>query len=328
MFGFDEQTIRRQIKQHRNKYLEQWRKEREQQQAREQRMSQAANDPYGMDDIVPPPSLPDDIPHTPHTTSPTTSNTPSAAVSDVEAQEREIIRLIVNYGMCYLGNTEYPDGSVLPSTVLQHISNELLMDNMSFSNPLYRRTFEIAQQYIEPYYRDLARFEEHMNEEIRQFVASEMATRDDEPDGLDSAALILAAERKEKAVNAKACVMAKNERMDFSSGYLMKVLCSIDDDAVRQLACDFATDNLPQLSKIHSQFAVILEERDRLLSVVTERIFNWKNALLIQQINETKSQIAHADSSELPKLMEHLQYLYSLRHQLAAVIGDRVVNPD
>ena len=327
LFGFDEQTIRRQIKQYRNKYLEQWRKEREQQQAREQRMSQAANDPG--DHVPPPPIIPDDIPISPvqvETTRQTSSAT--AAVSDVVAQEREIIRLIVNYGMCHLGDTKYEDGSVYPTTVLEHINNELNLDNMSFSHPLYKRTFDIAKQYIEPFYRDLAQFREQLNEQIKQFVASEMAADDDDPEGLDSAALINAAERKEKAVNAKASIKAKNEEMEFSSGYLMKVLCSIDDDPVRQLACEIATDNMPQLSKIHTQYAVILEERDRLVTVVTERLYNWKNALLIQQINETKSQIAHADSSELPQLMQHLQNLYSLRHELAAIIGDRVVNPD
>ena len=327
LFGFDEQTIRRQIKQYRNKYLEQWRKEREQQQAREQRMSQAAND--SGDHVPPPPIIPDDIPISPvqvETTRQTSSAT--AAVSDVVAQEREIIRLIVNYGMCHLGDTKYEDGSVCPTTVLEHINNELNLDNMSFSHPLYKRTFDIAKQYIEPFYRDLAQFREQLNEQIKQFVASEMAADDDDPEGLDSAALINAAERKEKAVNAKASIKAKNEEMEFSSGYLMKVLCSIDDDHVRQLACEIATDNMPQLSKIHTQYAIILEERDRLVTVVTERLYNWKNALLIQQINETKSQIAHADSSELPQLMQHLQNLYSLRHELAAIIGDRVVNPD
>ena len=327
LFGFDEQTIRRQIKQYRNKYLEQWRKEREQQQAREQRMSQAANDPG--DHVPPPPIIPDDIPISPvqvETTRQTSSAT--AAVSDVVAQEREIIRLIVNYGMCHLGDTKYEDGSVCPTTILEHINNELNLDNMSFSHPLYKRTFDIAKQYIEPFYRDLAQFREQLNEQIKHFVASEMAADDDDPEGLDSAALINAAERKEKAVNAKASIKAKNEEMEFSSGYLMKVLCSIDDDPVRQLACEIATDNMPQLSKIHTQYAVILEERDRLVTVVTERLYNWKNALLIQQINETKSQIAHADSSELPQLMQHLQNLYSLRHELAAIIGDRVVNPD
>ena len=121
--------------------------------------------------------------------------------------------------------------------------------------------------------------------------------------------------------------MANKERQEFRSSYLQRVLCSIDDDQVRQLACELASDNMPQLSKIHTQFTVIVEERDRLINLVPERIFNWKNALLVLKINDTKKQIAKASPEELPQLMEYLQKLYDLRHQLAAVIGDRVVNP-
>ena len=116
--------------------------------------------------------------------------------------------------------------------------------------------------------------------------------------------------------------------MEFNSSYLVKVLCSIDDDDIRQLACDLATDNMPQLSKIHTQFAVILEERDKLLSLVPDRLYNWQNALIVQKINEIKDRIAHAKADELPQLMERLQKLYADRHQLAAIIGDRVVNPN
>ena len=104
-------------------------------------------------------------------------------------------------------------------------------------------------------------------------------------------------------------------------------LCSLDNDDVRQLACDLATDNLPQLSKIHTQFAVIVEEQDKLLYIVPDRLYNWKNALLLLKINEVKAQIATAPSSQVPQLMENLQNLYKVRHELASYIGDRVVNP-
>ena len=156
-----------------------------------------------------------------------------------------------------------------------------------------------------------------------------MATQDiHEPDAFDSTSLINAEERKEKAVKAKANVIVKNELDEFNSGYLMKALCSINDDDVRQLACDLATDNMPQLSKIHTQLAVVVEEKDRLLRLVPERLSNWENALLVEQIDELKARIAHAQPDELPHLMEELQKLYALRHQLAAYIGDRVVNPN
>ena len=334
LFGFDEQTILRQIKQYRGKYLEQWRKEREQQQAREARMNQASGDntatqPAPPDDMPPAP-LPDDLfPETgPADTPPTTHH--AANVNDgIVVQEREVIRLIVNYGMCYLTDTEYDDGSVRPTTVLEHINNEIFLENMEFSDPLYKRTFELALQYVPQYYKDLEEFKKQLKESTNEYISQEMATQDEvAPDALDSAALISAQERKEKEVLSRANVRAKQAETEFSSSYLMKALCSIDDDDVRQLACDLATDNLPQLSKIHTQFAVILEERDKLLSLVPDRLYNWKNALLVQAINVIKERISHASAEELPQLMEHLQKLYNVRHELAAVIGDRVVNPN
>ncbi len=324
LFGMDEQTILRQIKQYRNKFLEQWRKERQQQQAREQRMAEL---PQGEGSFEVPPPMPDDNPT--DTSTPSSPSRTTRTSSLIDVQEREIIRLIVNYGMCYLTDTEYEDGSVRPTTVLEHINNELLLDKMSFSDPLYHRTFDISKRYIDSYYRDLEAFKTQLKELTPQYIAEEMENADDgqELDKMDNNSLIDAQEKKEKAAIAKANLRANNELTEFSSSYLMKVLCSLDDDDVRQLACDLASDNLPQLSKIHTQYATIVEERDKLVYLVPEQLYNWKNALLIMHINDVKAQIAHADAAQLPQLLEQLQELYQVRHQLAAIIGDRVVNP-
>ena len=336
LFGFDEQTILRQIKQHRNKYIEQWHKERQQQQAREQRQAaqqaggkSPAQQPEPQYDTPTLPPTPDDFVESDSTHGNGADNRDIAAHNGVDIQEREVIRLIVNYGMCYLTDTQYDDETVRPTTVLEYINNELLMDQMDFSNRLYKRTFEIAKRFIDPYYHDLASFNSQLEKDTREFISQEMVQTDDqEPLELDSHSLIVAQENKEKSIQAKANATAMKKLMDFSSSYLMKLLCSIDDDQVRQLACELATDNLPQLSKIHTKYTVIVEERDRLLSIVPERLYNWKNALLIIKINEVKAQIASAAADQLPQLLEHLQELYSVRHQLAAIIGDRVVNPN
>ena len=336
LFGFDEQTILRQIKQHRNKYIEQWHKERQQQQAREQRQAaqqaggkSPAQQPEPQYDTPTLPPTPDDFVESDSTHGNGADNRDIAAHNGVDIQEREVIRLIVNYGMCYLIDTQYDDDTVRPTTVLEYINNELLMDQMDFSNRLYKRTFEIAKRFIDPYYRDLASFNSQLEKDTREFISQEMVQTDDqEPLELDSHSLIVAQENKEKSIQAKANATAMKKLMDFSSSYLMKLLCSIDDDQVRQLACELATDNLPQLSKIHTKYTVIVEERDRLLSIVPERLYNWKNALLIIKINEVKAQIASAAADQLPQLLEHLQELYGVRHQLAAIIGDRVVNPN
>ena len=332
LFGFDEQTILRQIKQYRGKYLEQWRKERQQQQARDQRMAAQNVDnfpPAPRVDDIPPAPVPDDFSQeTGPSPLPPASGSQLSDASGVLVQEREVIRLIVNYGMCYLGDTRHDNETVRHTTVLEFISNELLLDEMTFSDPLYRETFEIAKRYIEPYYKELEVYKSQMQDRIDQYIAQEMAKQDDEElDAMDSASLINARERKEASVMAKVNANEMMGLMEFSCSYLQKVLCSIDNDPVRQLACDLATDSMPQLSKIHTQFAVVVEERDRLLDLVPERLYNWKNALLVVKINELKKQISQASPGELPQLMEHLQELYKIRHSIAAIIGDRVVNP-
>ena len=335
LFGFDEQTILRQIKQYRGKYKEQWRKEREQQQAREARESRnnppaIAEGPETDGETPPPPTFPlDDAPvyNEPPAVAPARRSV--SQTDNINVQEREVIRLVVNYGMCYLTDTEYDDGSVRHTTVLEHINNELNLDQMSFTDPLYKQIFEIAKQYIEPFYKDLAEFNVGLQDRMNELIRQEMAELDDnELSATDSTTLINAQELKEKAIRAKATVKSNQETQAFSSGYLQRILCSIDDDAVRQLACDLVTDNLPQLSKIHTKFAVVVEEQDRLQSIVPERLYNWKNALLVQRINETKNQIAHADPAQLPQLMKYLQELYEVRHRLAEILGDRVVNPN
>ena len=244
-------------------------------------------------------------------------------------QEREVIKLIVNYGMCHLCDTMYEDGTSRPTTVLEYINNELLLDQMEFSDPLYAHTFKTALQYIEPYYRDYKTFSDEVNKDKEDFIKKEMAKNDEEdPEAMDSKALIDAQEHKLKSIDARATAKALKELSDYSCGYLQRALCSIDDEPVRQLSCDIATENLPQLSKIHTQFAVIIEDRDRLINLVPERLYNWKNALLVMKINGLKSQIASASPEQLPQLMKQLQDLYKVRHELAAVIGDRVVNPN
>ena len=325
LFNMDEQTILRQIKHYRTKYLEQWDKERQQQKAREQRMRELGSQ---ADEQAPLPPPPDFVPQDEHSPEPV-STLPPSALNAVTVQEREVIKLIVNYGMCNLCDTVYEDGISRPTTVLEYINNELLLDQMEFSDPLYAHTFKMALQYVEPFYRDLESFSTEIEKHKEEYIKKEMAEQDDEdPEAMDSEALINAQDRKLKAVNAKATLKAQKEKQEFSCSYLQRVLCSIDDEQVRQLSCDIATESLPQLSKIHTQFAVIVEDRDRLPILVPERLYNWKNALLLLKINRLKSEIANASPEQLPQLMEKLQELYKVRHKLAAVIGDRVVNPN
>ncbi len=324
LFGIDEQTILRQIKYQRGKFIEQRDKEQRQQRERQERQKKQET----VDTPSTSPTVPD-IPAVPSSTTTPPAPPLHVAATSVEAQEHEIIKLIINHGMCYLCDTDYDeDGKGKPTTVLEYVRNEMSLDQMSFSNPLYARTFHLALDCLQDYYHELEQLKQQIQEQTARDINQQMAVNDEqEPDALDSAALIIAHERRLKEVTARATAQGQRQLQQFSGEYLQRMLCSTSDDQVRQLACDTATDNLPQLSKIHSQFAVILDERDRLVTLVPERIYNWKNALLLTRINELKAQIASASLEQQPALIKQLQQLYDTRHMLAAVIGDRVVNP-
>ena len=165
---------------------------------------------------------------------------------------------------------------------------------------------------------------EQKDSKIKQEMETEAVP---DPDALDSDALISAHERRLKEATDLVVAQGEKQIQQFSGDYLLRQLCSTSDDQVRQLATEVATDSMPQLSRIHTQFAVIVEERDRLYSLVPLFLYNWKNALLLLKINDLKAQIAAAEPEQQPVLISELQKLYNVRHKLAAVIGDRVVNP-
>ena len=326
LFDIDEQTILRQIKHHRGQFIQQRDKERRQQRERQERLEQQEQSEraYQPTAQLPPPAEMTDVAFTPP------ANTSVSAATSVEAQEREIIRIIINHGMCYLCDTIVDDeNKSKPTTVLEFIRNELTLDNMTFSNPLYAHTFEQALGCLDDYWKEYEKLKAKSDEQLAQDIEQEMATDDaPHPDGLDSQTLINARDNKLKQVTARLTAQAQRQLQEFSGDYLQRMLCSTSDDVVRQLATDLAIDSLPQLSKIHTQYGgVIVEDRDRLYSLVPVLLYNWKNALLLMKINNLKAQIASAEPEQQAELISQLQQLYNTRHKLAAVIGDRVVNP-
>ena len=108
--------------------------------------------------------------------------------------------------------------------------------------------------------------------------------------------------------------------------YLEKRLCSHPDDTLRATALELVSEKY-QLSKIHTRYAVILTELDRLSTLIPEALYNWKNAIVKCQINEAQHQLANAQGEEAAAILSRLQELYDLGRRLAKLIGERVVNP-
>lgn len=320
IFNIGEDVVIRDI----NKYILQNREEQAKQAERdrlrqERRADADTTTPEGSE------PLPNDsnAPEAPvaHTT-PAATNTVKVHNSDVYPQEETIIKYIVKYGMsnfCISYNEQQPDLSQY-ATVIEYIYGELNLDNITFSTPAFAKIFNESLQYLQGFYTDLQAYGEKVASESETMKQELMSKID--PIGLSNDDFTKEEERIKGVVSAD----TMSKMVTFRTHYLEKILCSHQDDDIRQVSSDLASEPYT-LSKIHTEYATIATELDRLQTLVPEAINNWKNALVVRRINEVQMEIQTAPSDKAEELMIELQQLYATRSQLSKLIGDRVVNP-
>ena len=222
--------------------------------------------------------------------------------------------------MCYLCDTEYDDG-IRPTTVVEHIYNELSIDNIAFSDPTFAQIFDIALHELEAFYSALARMEQETAVRNREKCEREISEIDPVGKSVDII------ENEEKRIRSKYNLLNVDEVNDFRQLYLERLLCSHANDRVREMSSRLATDRY-QLSKIHTLYTHVASEFDRLANLVPAALNNWKNAIIGQRIEQVKQQLKQGNTTvNAATLLQDLQELYRVRTELAKLIGDRVVNP-
>lgn len=237
-------------------------------------------------------------------------------------QEKELIRYVVKYGMCYICGLEADDGTKLPVTVTEYVRNELDADDMRFSNRVYDLIYEKALQEVNPFYDELNRIVDEQNRNgdeafsrLTRCAARSGSLDIDEVDKMESQLRARINERIARRVN------------EFRRLYLEKVLCSSENDEIRETSWNLANDEQP-LSKIHTQFATIVTDEQRLFTLLPKAINGWKNAMIECRIVDLNDKLKTAASEDdVLSIMQHLSQLYSQRSALAKEIGERVVNP-
>lgn len=320
LFGIKEEVLLREIQKQIRKNRDEEFKRRERDKLRQQAIT---TEPQLVpsDAEQPQQDAPPEFYATPQPTVPVFHRTEQIHLSDIDRQERVLIKYISKYGMCYLCDTAYDDGTQQPTTVVEFVHSELEIDKIQFSVPLHKAIFDFALNQVENFYRDLETFQRQTSEWADKEYAERLQTID--PTGLTNNEL----QKREQELRASVDEQVAQRITIFRQNYLERRLCSHPDDDIRNLACDLVTEK-HQLSKIYTQNAYVATEFDRLLSLVPKSIYTWKNALIADQIKSLQAQM---QSGRLDKdntqLLQRLQELYRVRSQLAKLIGDRVVNP-
>lgn len=102
------------------------------------------------------------------------------------------------------------------------------------------------------------------------------------------------------------------------------------DSEISRIATDMVAEKY-QLSKIHTKYATIEEEKDKLFDLVPRALFELKDAIIrldIKRINDEIKTAALAGDMELTfSLMEEVTEKNQLRAVLAKELGERIITP-
>lgn len=240
--------------------------------------------------------------------------------------ERQVMRYLMKYGMMDF-NAVDADGNEFAIPVVEVISNELAVDDINFSDEDLKHVYEMcltlsqdgyenalagATDEAESIYRDLIK---SGHDEISR-TATDMAT-------IQANELVV----KEKAAQAR-----DEYIREFKKLYLQKQLLSSSDDTVRRIANELVPDKYV-LSKVHTKYATVEKEEDRLGEIIPRAIAEWKDAILGCRLDELRAQIGSLDpstegyESRLLSLMQQTAEIIGLRKQFAVFMGERVISP-
>ncbi len=243
----------------------------------------------------------------------------SPVVDKIYLAEKDVAHYIAKYGFCYLCNTAYEDG-LHETSVVEFLRNELLADNMMFSDSTFRSIFSEAVDMIPEFYSALELERQRIEDEKEKWFNARVEEISDQ---MHNMATIEKLERDAKEQIAK---RADNELNNWRTTYLERRLLSSPDDDVRNVTNDLVQEKY-QISKIHTQYGNIETEFDRLSTFVPMALTIWKMALVDKEIEGIHFQLKTAVGDRAIQLLQQLQAFNDLRRQLAKISGERVITP-
>lgn len=238
--------------------------------------------------------------------------------------ERELARYITRYAMvpCFLAEID-DQGNTSPMTVVEYIDAELRYDEITFANPdiraLYDNTLLLLPDFREARRAAEAKALEHERRAMAEGI--ETIGRDHAAEG------IAGIERAEDALRKRLAAEREAEIDLFDTRYAENILISSPDDAIRNLANDLAADR-HHLSRIHTKYAHVETERERLPVLVPRAVYELKYALLELQLRDMGRRLAEAgtDIDTQISIMRAIQELSEVRKELARYLGERTLS--
>ncbi len=243
---------------------------------------------------------------------------PQPAVSaTVSLYERELLRYIVKYGMATLIEE---DGN--PMSVLEYVRAELEADDINFATPLYALIFQKSMAMMDTSW---SADSVACQEKLDALYAGEM--REGEEEIRMQATDLADIENREKLLKERCDDNYLQRLDDFAVRYIESRLVSDQDDGVRRTATDLVAERYV-LSKVHTHYARVATERERLAELVPRAVAELKLGIINDRISQNHLRLKQiSDDGELISALMEQKELFECRAALAKYLGERIVAP-
>lgn len=247
--------------------------------------------------------------------------------SVLEPQERALLRLVVKYGM--LPFCDAQDGEEgAPINVLEYVREDLEVDNMSFSNPVFARIYAAAQALYDEEWSSA--YAVHYEQALMRRTQTEQEGRTQLQKTAKTTEEINTGEIKLKE---KCDAQFAADLQEFALNFLVRNLISHPDDEMRKVVTDLVAEK-HQLSKIYYKTTKIETDVDRLGDLVPRALIALKYDMarcyaedVRTRINDLQKSPGGYDLQEVLKLMEQQKKWQEFCARLATSIGERVYEP-
>ncbi len=244
----------------------------------------------------------------------------------LEPYEKEVLRYVLKYGMLPLCEVCDEKGNTAPMSVLEYVESELKDDDIKFTNSQYSRVYaEACSVATSAFGRDLAEAEKRLKQNYAQMMNDGVAEIQKTATNLSD--ITMQEQRLEKKCND-----VYNEGLyEFKMMYIVKNLISSPEDVVRHITTDLVSEKYV-LSKVHTKYAKIETEQDKLDEFVPRAIYELKDAILECQLRDIRYSIKEigtksGNAEELMSLMTKTMELQQLKGEFAKILGERIVAP-
>jgi DNA primase len=240
--------------------------------------------------------------------------------------EKEVLKYAIRYGMVEFCDDVDAEGNTMPMNVLGFIMNQLKFNDLKFENKdimaVLNEAVNISKQ---TWTEDLERNDQRLLSERATYISQgEESIR-------ANAADISEIERAEKNLITTADERYNAARRQFATMYIAKALSSHPDEKIRLLTLELVSDK-HVLSKVHTKYAHIDTDDERLAELVPRAIYQYEDAILECRIRSVNEEIKQAytssqDQAKVIDLMKDLAELQRLRGDFAKYLGERIINP-